>query len=115
MPTCLWKHELVPLEEVREIYATKPEVIMTSEGCWSVGDRYIVPIRELEDQIGWNAYHFGPLFEALPVSHVIWQEDNGEIILYNSHEGYTDGDLTQIQKFSSIEEAEAYVKAGVIE
>ncbi len=110
MPNCLWKHTLVPLNEVRDIYSTKPEVVMTTEGCWSPTDQYIVPIRELEEMIGWDAYACGPLFEALPVSHVIWQEDNGDIVLYSSDEGYTDGDLTEIQKFASVEEVEAYVK-----
>ena len=60
--------------------------------------------------IGWDAYACGPLFEALPVSHVIWQEDNGDIVLYKSEEGYTDGELLELQKFSSIEEAATFVK-----
>ena len=110
MATCLFKHTTVDIELVREIYSQKPEVIMTSEGCWSESDRYIVPIRELEEMIGWNAYAFGPLFEALPVSHVIWQEDNGEIILYKSEEGYTDGDLSELRKFSSLQEAAFFVR-----
>lgn len=109
MPKCLFKHNIVPINEVRAIFA-KPNVVMTPTGCWSEGDSYIVPIRELEEMIGWDAYHFGPLFEALPVSHVIWQEDNGDIVLYKSEEGYTDGDLTELRKFSSIEEVATFVK-----
>lgn len=79
---------------------------MTSKGCWSPTDQYIVPIREQEEIIGWDAYSCGLLFEAL----VTWQEDNGDIVLYNSDEGYIDGDLTEIQKFSSVGEAASYVK-----
>lgn len=110
MSTCLWKHESVDIPEVQDIFDTKPEVIKTSIGYWSKSDQYIVPIRELEDMIEWDSYNCGPLFQSLPVTHVIWKEDNGDIILYSSDEGYIDGDLTEIQKFVSIEAAEEFVK-----
>jgi hypothetical protein len=114
MATCLWKHESVPVKQVREIYQSLPGVIMTSGGCWSSSDKYVVPIRELEDQIGWDAYSCGPLFEWLPVTEVIWQEDNGDIVLYESLEGFTDGDLKELRKFSSIQEAESFVKEQAV-
>jgi hypothetical protein len=49
---------------------------------------------------------------AIPVTHVIWQEDNGDIVLYSSDEGYIDGDLTEIQKFDSTKAAEEFVKSS---
>jgi hypothetical protein len=110
MATCLWKHESVEIPKVKDIFDTKPEVIKTSTGYWSKSDQYIVPIRELEDMIDWDSYSCGPLFENLNITHVIWKEDNGDIVLYSSKEGYIDGDLTEITKFSSIEEAENFVK-----
>lgn len=108
MATCLWKHESVDIPEIQAIFNSKP-IIKTSTGYWSKSDQYIVPIRELEDMIGWDSYNCGPLGQSLPVTHVIWKEDNGDIVLYTSNEGYTDGDLTELQKFASIEEADKFV------
>lgn len=112
MSTCLWKHESVDIPEVRELFSKLPEVIMTQSGCWSKSDQYIVPIRELEDMIQWDGYNCGPLMWSMPVSHVIWQKNNGDIVLYSSNEGYIDGDLTEIRKFASLEAAEEFVKSS---
>lgn len=112
MSTCLWKHESVNIPQVKDIFSKQPEVIMTNSGCWSKSDKYIIPIKELEDIIQWDSYSCGPLFESLPVTHVIWEEDNKDIILYKSDEGYIDGDLTEIQKFASLEAAEEFVKSS---
>jgi hypothetical protein len=107
MPTCLWKHESVGIPEVQAIFDIKPEVIKTSTGYWSKSDQYIIPIRELEDMIRWDSYNCGPIMDSILVTHVIW--DNGDIILYSSDEGYVDGNLTELQKFASIEEADKFV------
>lgn len=112
MSTCLWKHESINIPKVRDKFSNLPEVIMTNSGCWSKSDQYVIPIKELEDMIQWDYYSCGPLFESLPVTHVIWQEDNGDIVLYSSDEGYIDGDLTEIQKFDSTEAAEEFVKSS---
>ena len=112
MSTCLWKHQSVDIPEVRELFSKLPEVIMTQSGCWSKSDQYTVPIRKLEDIINWDSYNCGPLGQSLPVTHVIWEEDNEDIVLYSSDEGYIDGDLTELQKFASIEAAEEFVKSS---
>lgn len=111
MATCLWKHEEVDIPQVISIFDTK-EVIKTSTGYWSKSDQYIVPIRELEEMIGWDSYLAGPLMWAMPVTHVIWEEDNKNIVLYQAQEGCIDGDLKEIRKFSSVEEAEEFVKSS---
>ena len=67
-----------------------PEVIKTNSGYWSKSDQC--------------------LFENPNVTHAIWEEDNGDIVLFTFSEGYIDEDLTEITKFSSIKEAENFVK-----
>jgi hypothetical protein len=69
------------------MFETKPEVIKTSTGYWSKTDQC--------------------MFENLTVTHAIWKEDNGNIVLFTFN---IDEDLTEITKFSSIEEAENFVK-----
>lgn len=112
MSTCLWKHESINIPEIRELFSKLPEIIMTNSGCWSKSDQYLIPIKELENLINWDSYSCGPLMYAIPVTHVIWQEDSGDLVLYSSDEGYIDGDLTEIQKFASLEAAEEFVKSS---